>query len=165
MTTSKHLGQWQIQPREGEVHMKTSRVGLFSISATAPIVGGEADWTTAEADLVIQIGLNEMKTGNSLLDPEVQKLINRGSDGMLTFKGSGHAHDDEVRFEGTATAGNVVVPMILLGEAEEESETQREVKVSGTATFDDLHLPLPGLSHVRKIDLHIEAMLRLLRQR
>ena len=82
---SKHHGQWTVVAREGHINLKTNRIGIFTIDATAPIVGGEADWQAGQATLTLEVGINEVKTGNRLLDPEVHALVNSGSDGVLTL--------------------------------------------------------------------------------
>ena len=50
---SKHGGQWTVVAREGHINLKTNRIGIFTIDATAPIVGGEADWAAGRAQLKI----------------------------------------------------------------------------------------------------------------
>ena len=89
-----------------------------------------------------------MKTGNRLLDPEVHALVNSGSDGVLTFDGVSHVTDDEVRFEEPSVGGQRGVPLVLTGEPVDDGGDSREVKLDGTATFDDVHLPLPGFGNV-----------------
>ena len=163
MARSKHGGQWTVVAREGHINLKTNRIGIFTIDATAPIVGGEADWAAGRARLKFEVGINEVKTGNRLLDPEVHALVNSGSDGVLTFDGVGHVTDDELRFEGRAWAGNVEVPLVLTGEPVDDDGDSREVKLDGTATFDDVHLPLPGFGNVTSIDVKVEGLLKLMR--
>ena len=143
--------------------MKTNRIGIFTVDATAPIAGGEADWSGTTAHLDLQVQIDEVKTGSSLLDPEVRALVKKGSDGLLTFIRSGHVDDDEVRFEGTATSGNIKVPLVLVGSAESD-ESERDVTITGNATIDNVHIPLPGFSHVRTIEIQVEGLLRLSRK-
>ncbi len=165
MAASKKQSQWQVVAREGHITIKTSRIGMFTIDASAPIVGGEADWTSGKVTLKFQVGINEVKTGNRLLDPEVHALVNSGSDGVLTFDGEGHVSDREVRFEGRAWAGNIEVPLVLIGEPQDDGGDGelRDVKIDGTATFEDVHLPLPGMGHVKSIDVEIEGLLKLMK--
>ncbi len=162
--TASLYGKWNVLPDLGRIHMKTSRVGLISVNAHAPIIGGFADWLAHKADLAIDIGIGNISTGNALLDPEVRSLINKGSDGVLRFVGAGHATNDELRFEGHATAGNIVVPIVLLGRPGGLSEHDvLDIVLSGTATFEDIKLPLPGFGHVKKIDVHIAGDIKLVR--
>ncbi len=160
MTDNKHRGQWHVQARKGSIRMKTSRIGLFTITASAPIVGGTADWSSADAVLTFQVGINEVTTGNPLLDPEVHALVAKGSDGVLTFTGTGTVNGDDIAFAGIAKAGNVEVSLQLTGLVAGEN-ADRDVSISGTATFSDIQLPLPGLSNVNHIDVYIVGELKL----
>lgn len=147
------------------MRIKTSRIGFFSVNATAPIVGGEAQWSTSDVELTFSVGIDEVRTGNALLDPEVHALVAKGSDGNLTFVGSGKADGQDYKFVGTATAGNIEVPLELLASpqpADDDSHT-RDVSVSGTAVFKDIHIPLPGMKDLKHVDVHIEGVLRLTR--
>jgi hypothetical protein len=163
MTTSKHHGKWAVEAREGNIRLKTNRIGLIKIDAHAPIVGGEADWTATNANLLLLVGISEVTTGNMLLDPEVRALVNRGSDGVLRFEGEGTVSDDYVEFAGRAWAGNVEVPLTLTGTSEGEEHNERDVTIGGTATFHDIHLPIPGFTHVNSVDIHFEGLVKLTR--
>lgn len=163
MTSSRHHGQWQISATEGHIELVTSKIGLFSVKAHAPIIGGEADWQPDDADLKLLIGIDQAKTGNPLLDPQLRSFIKRTSDGILTFEGSGHVHDDEVNFSGEAWAGTIRVPMSLTGDSAGELDHERDVQIKGSATFTDVSIPLPGFSKVREIDIHITGFLKLTR--
>ena len=97
-----------------------------------------------------------MKTGNRLPGSGGSCPRQQWLDGVLTFDGVSHVTDDEVRFEGRAWAGNVEVPLVLTGEPVDDDGDSREVKLDGTATFDDVHLPLPGFGNVTSIDVKVE---------
>lgn len=162
VNTSIHHGQWEVQPGEGLMHLQTKRIGIFKINAKAPIVGGFADWTKQTAELQVQIGINEVKTGYSILDPQVRKLVNSGSDGILVFDGTGVVTDSSIDFEGTAKAGDVEVPLTLTGDpGADEADGSRKVSIQGTAIFDDISLPIPGFSHLNSIEIHIDGVVEL----
>jgi len=40
---------------------------------------------------------------------------------------------------------------------------ERDVTIGGTATFKDIHLPIPGFTHVNSIDIHFEGLVKLTR--
>ncbi|MEI6620675.1 MAG: hypothetical protein WCP28_02040 [Actinomycetes bacterium] len=143
--------------------MKTDRVGVFVIDAHAPILGGSADWTSQVAQLTFDVAISEVKTGNPLLDPEVHALVKKGSDGVLTYHGTGSADGDEVQFEGTAKAGDVEVPMAITGDVEGSGDDPRDLRLTGTATFSDVHIPLPGFGHVHEVKIHVVGVLQLTR--
>lgn len=163
MTESRHRGQWQVEPRMGSIQLKTDRIGIFTIDAHAPILGGTADWAAKSATLIFEVAIGEVKTGNALLDPEVHALVHKGSDGVLTFTGKGAVTGDAIRFKGTAKAGDVEVPLTITGEASGDESTSRDITISGTATFEDIHIPIPGFTHLRQIEVHITGDLKLTR--
>lgn len=163
MTTSRHHGQWQVSGSEGHIELETSRIGLFTVKAHAPILGGDADWEANSADLLLKIAIDQAKTGNPLLDPQLRSFIRRTSDGILTFEGSGHVSDDEVKFDGEAWAGTVRVPMTIAGTSHGELDHERDVKILGNATFTDVKIPLPGFSKVNEIDITVTGFLKLTR--
>lgn len=165
MAEHSHAGRWQVEANEGRLNLKTGRIGILRFNATAPIVGGEADWSKPTAELTVEIGIDQVDTGNRLMDSQVRNLVSGGSDGVLTFKGEGHVSDDEVSFEGRAWSGDVEVPMSLSGQPVDVSDEERDLNVSGTATFTDVHIPLPGLSHINKIDISVEGVIRLKREK
>lgn len=128
--------------------IRTSRIGLLSIHATAPIVHGEI----SDSNLTFTVRLDEVSTGNPLLDPEVHALIHQITTGTLTFTG----HRDGDTFTGTATAGQISVPLDLSATVSEEV-----VAVAGTSSFSDVHVPLPGMGHVKHLEVDIDGNLHL----
>jgi hypothetical protein len=151
-------GNWQLAS-ESTISLKTSRIGLFAIHAHAPVVDGTAKIEDGEVMLEFIVAINKVSTGNPLLDPEVHALVNSGSDGRLTFSGTG-AKLTEVT--GHATAGNVKVPLELAASSE-AGDDDLQLQVKGRTSFTDLHLPLPGMGHIRQIDVDIEGLLTLMR--
>ena len=130
------------------MRIRTSRIGLLTIHATAPIVAGEI----SDSDLTFTVRLDEVSTGNPLLDPEVHALIHEITTGTLTFTGQ----RDGDTFTGKATAGQISVPLDLSAH-----EGEGVVAVAGTSTFSDLHVPLPGMGHVQHLEVDIDGNLHL----
>lgn len=162
--THAHAGEWSVLSREGNIHLRTGRIGFFKMNASAPIVGGEADWSKQDASLTVLIGINEVNTGNRLMDSQVRNLVAGGSDGVLTFHGEGNVGDDAVDFEGSAWAGDVKVPMSLVGEPTDVGGDERDLSITGQAVFSDIKIPIPGLSHIDKIEVTVEGLLKLSRK-
>lgn len=151
-------GTWQLA-NESTITMKTSRIGLFGIHAHAPVVDGTARIEDGEVTLEFIVAIDQVSTGNPVLDPEVHALVHSGSDGRLTFTGTG-ATLAEVT--GHASAGNVKVPLELSA-ASAPGGDDLHLQVTGRTSFTDLHLPLPGMSHIHQIDVDIEGLLTLIR--
>lgn len=151
-------GTWTLAT-EATISMKTSRIGLFGIHAHAPVVDGTAQIADGQVRLEFIVAIDQVSTGNPMLDPEVHALVHSGSDGRLTFTGTG-ASLAEVT--GHATAGNVKVPLELSA-AGAPGGDDLELQVTGRTTFTDIHLPLPGMGHINQVDIDIEGLLTLMR--
>lgn len=158
-------GEWQVDPDSGIISLKTKRIGIFKVNAKAPIVGGLASWSKSEARLQVDIDINQIKTGYSILDPQFKKLIASGSDGILVFTGEGVNAPVDISYAGKAQAGDVVVDMTVVGNLAGETDlAAQSMAISGTATFTDISIPVPGFSQLKSIDILIEGMLQLTRQ-
>jgi len=151
-------GEWTLAD-QSTIALKTSRVGLMSFHAHAPVVRGSVVLSPENVQVEFVVAINEVSTGNPLLDPEVHALVRSGSDGTLTFSGTG-ASLAEVT--GHATAGNITVPLELSGNASASSDLV-DLQIDGKTEFRDIHLPLPGLGHIKHIDIDINGLLTLMR--
>lgn len=160
--SEQQTGKWDVSPDSGLIHLKTKRIGIFKVNATAPIVGGFLDWSSPEAQLQVKMDINQINTGYPILDPQFKKLIASGSDGILVFDGKGEQGDIETSFTGKAQAGDVVVDMAITGTPSGESGSDSQIlDVTGTATFTDVHIPIPGFSKLNTIDINVEGQLTL----
>lgn len=151
-------GQWTLAD-QSTIALKTSRVGLLSFHAHAPVVSGQVSLDPENVSVEFVVAIDRVSTGNPLLDPEVHALVNSGSDGTLTFSGTGK---DLAEVTGHATAGNVTVPLELSGTASAAADAV-DLQIDGRTQFTDIHLPLPGLGHIKHIDIDINGLFTLLR--
>ena len=142
MSTRKILGD------ASSMHIRTNRIGLLTIHATAPVVDG----TITEEALSFTVRIDHVDTGNPLLDPELHALIHQLTTGVLTFTGQ-RAGDV---FSGQAQAGEIVVPLDLSAAPDSGA-----LRVEGTSRFQDIHVPLPGLGHIRHLQVDIDGTLHL----
>jgi hypothetical protein len=151
-------GEW-VLGEESTISLKTSRVGLLSIHAKAPVVDGQVRIADGQVEMTFVVAIDQVNTGNPLLDPEVHALVRSGSDGKLTFSGAGSALQE---LNGRASAGNITVPLELSatpGDAHQEGW-----HISGQTSFQDIRLPLPGLGHIKHIDVDITGLLSLVQR-
>ena len=132
----------QVIPDGSSMHVRTSRIGLLAIEATAPVVAGS--WSPS--DLSFTVRIDAVNTGNPLLDPELHALVHRVTSGQLDYTGRG----DGPGFSGEATAGDIRVPLDL-----QTTDSDQGLQIAGTTTFQNLRLPLPGMGHVRHLEVHI----------
>jgi hypothetical protein len=128
--------------------VSTSRIGLLSIHATAPVVDG----TVSDDHLSFTVRIDEVNTGNPLLDPELHALIHQITSGTLTYSGSRTSGG----FAGQAQAGEITVPLHL-----STSSADGGLDVAGTSQFRDVHVPLPGMGHIRHLEVDIDGRLHL----
>lgn len=131
------------------MNVRTSRVGLLTIHATAPVVDG----VITDSSLEFTVRIDEVATGNPLLDPELHTLIHQITRGTLRFTGA----KDGGAFTGEATAGGITVPLTL--EATESADGP--LVVQGSSQFSDVHVPLPGLGHIKHLEVDIDGHIHL----
>lgn len=143
--------KWEIA-KEGTIQLKTNRIGFMSITAHAPMAGGSIEVSGTKRTLTFHVDIAKVKTGNPLMDHEVHNLVNKWSDGTLTFSGSESGKDWE--FVGSAVAGTVERPLTV-EVSPPPARDSSTAEVSGTATFEDVKIPLPGLDHVNTVNVHI----------
>lgn len=141
------MAQRKVVSDGSEMHVRTNRLGLLTIHATAPVVDGEVSDTT----LTFTVRIDQVETGNPLLDPELHALIREITRGTLTFSGQ---HNGGV-YEGQASAGSITVPLSLSASATDGGP----LEVSGSSQFSDVHVPLPGLGHIKHLVIDIDGRL------
>ncbi|MDQ1246497.1 MAG: hypothetical protein QG597_865 [Actinomycetota bacterium] len=152
-------GSWQVGS-DSQITLKTSRIGLFAIHAHAPVTDGVATIADGSVTLEFSVAIDQVTTGNPLLDPEVHALVHSGSDGRLVFRGEGGSLAE---LTGEATAGNISVPLELCASPTPGSGSM-DVKLNGKTEFRDIHLPLPGMGHIKQVDVDIDGLLTLMRK-
>ncbi len=144
---------------ESTISLKTSRIGLLSVHAHAPVVGGTASVGDGHVRLRFEVAIDRVRTGNPLLDPEVHALVNSSSDGILTFTGTGATLTG---VSGEASAGNVTVPLSLAASPQPDGDTWN-LDLTGRTQFRDIHVPLPGMGHIHEVDVDISGLITLMR--
>jgi hypothetical protein len=132
-----------------QMNIRTNRIGLLTIHATAPVVGG----TVSETMLEFTVRIDRVATGNPALDPELHALIRELTSGTLRFEGQRAGGG----FDGRATAGNITVPLSLNATPSESGP----LLVEGTSSFADVHVPLPGLGHIKHLRVDIDGHIHL----
>ena len=150
--TATH-GSWTVSP-DSRISLKTSRIGFVTIHAKAPVLDGTVDIAAGSVTLVFAVAIDQVSTGNPLLDPEVHALVKSGSDGRLVFTGTGGSLEG---LSGSATAGTITVPLELSGDPETSADSM-DLQISGTTEFNDIHLPLPGMGPLKLLAVAIVGL-------
>lgn len=148
-------GQWEVLADNSQLHVKTSRLGLISVQATAPVGGGrlsDADPSSGRRSLRIEVLISRVRTDEHFIDPELHELIMKTSDGVLVFEGDGIGSE----FQGNSSAGTIVLPMSLsLALGSGNAAGVLPTSVDGRVDISDMHVPLPGFSRFRSASVTI----------
>lgn len=131
-----------------QMRIRTNRIGPLKIHATAPVVNGHV----SDSDLVFSVRIDHVDTGNPLLDPELHALIGQITDGILVFQGRKSGRG----YAGTASAGAVTIPLELSVRSAVDS-----LELAGQSRFSDINIPLPGLGHIKHLEVDINGRLHL----
>jgi hypothetical protein len=144
----------------GHVRLRSGKIGLVSIDATAPVSGGELALDGDAAAFTLRLDLGQMRTGNFLMQAAARSLISSNNVHVLVYEGHGHAVDGGWRVSGTAVGGTIEVPLDLtisaIGPAGAE---MTEIEIVGSASVGRVHIPLPGLGTVDDFGFDIDARL------
>lgn len=149
---------WQLAT-ESRIEMRTSRIGMMSFHAHAPVTAGTIDLTNGIVKVEFTVAIDRVSTGNPLFDPEVHALVRSASDGNLTFTGQGSTL---TQVPGFAQAGNVKVPLdVSADERALAADAHGAVllKLSAATAFQNISVPLPGLGHISHVEVTISGTL------
>lgn len=153
--------RWMVDTVDGgHVRLRSGRIGLVSIDATAPVSGGELVLDGDAATFTLRLDLGQMRTGNFLMQAAARSLISSNNVHVLVYEGHGHGVDGGWRVSGTAVGGTIEVPLDLtisaIGPAGDE---MAEIEIVGSASVGRVHIPLPGLGTVDDFGFDIDARL------
>ena len=151
-------GEWSIEG-PSSIRLKTSRIGLMAFHAHAPVTDGAIRIADGDVELEFAVAIDQVATGNPLIDPEVHALVKAQSDGRLRFRGSGA---DLESLTGTASAGTITVPLDLAAQRKSGAQGSDDLTITGRTSFTDIHVPIPGIGHIKHIEIDIEGMLTLM---
>ena len=137
----------------------TSEVKGKSLKLRAPIDSADLTIDAAGAVLTMTIGLDRVKSGSFLLDLGIGAfLLSHGAIELL-FVGSGPAGIDPLLVGGIATSGKVVVDLELELHERESKSAEHTLEVRGTAVFDDVEVPIPGIGRLSDQTLKVWSLI------
>lgn len=154
-------GSWSVHTIDGaSVRLRSGRVGLVSVDVTAPVSGGELAIEGAEAHLTLRLALDELRTGNFLLQAAARTLVSRHDAHVLTYDGRGPVTDAGCQVTGHATSGDVdLVLDLTVTDLGTVGAPLSEIELVGSAFVGRVHLPLPGLGTVDDFSFDVDARL------
>lgn len=167
MTDAPGGQRWLVDTVDGgHVRLRSGRIGLITIDATAPVSGGELDVWGDDARFTLHLDLGGLRTGNFLLQAAARSLVSSNRVTVLVYEGSGGADAGGWRVSGTAVGGTIEVPLDLvitaIGTA---GDPMSEIDIAGSASVGTVHIPLPGIGTVEDFGFDVEARLALTRRR
>lgn len=157
--------QWEVHAVDGgHVRLRSGRIGLVSIDATAPVVGGALNLSDGAVTFTLRLSLEKLKTGNFLLQAAARSLVTSNNAHELDYEGSGAPTDSGWSVAGAAVGGSIEVPLALDITAIGPSATpMAEIDIVGSAQVGRVHIPLPGLGTVDDFGFDVEARLAMQR--
>lgn len=155
------LGSWSVHTVDGaDVRLRSGRIGLVSVDVKAPVTGGELVATADGVHFTLRIALDQLKTGNFLMQAAARTLVSRHDAVVLSYDGTGQAIGDEWHVTGTAAAGDVDLELDLVITAIGTSaDRMDEIELVGSANVGTVHLPLPGMGTIDDFSFDVDAKL------
>jgi hypothetical protein len=159
-------GQWKIETVDGAmVRLRSGRIGLVSIDVKAPVSGGELRLTADAVQLTLRLALDELKTGNFLMQGAARSIVGRNDAHVLTYAGEGLDTGIPWHVTGHAKAGSVDVELTLaITPSGPAADPMAEIDVEGSASMGRVHLPLPGLGTVDDFAFDVDGRFALVRK-
>ncbi len=153
--------QWVVHDVDGgHVRLRSGRIGLVSIDATAPVVGGSLTIAEASVTFTLKLALEKLKTGNFLLQAAARSLVTSNKAHELDYEGTGGTTGEGWSVTGSAVGGTIEVPLALAITAIGPSDSpMAEIDIMGSAQVGRVHIPLPGLGTVDDFGFDVEAKL------
>jgi hypothetical protein len=137
----------------------TSEVKGKTLTLKAPIDSTDLTIDSAGAVLTMTIGLDRVKSGSFLLDLGVGAFLSSYGAKALLFVGSGPAGVDPLLVGGVATSGRVAVDLELELRPLEFTEAEMVLEVRGTAVFEDVEVPIPGIGRISDLTLQVWGLI------
>lgn len=148
----------------GHVRLRSGKIGLVSIDATAPVSGGELVLDGDAARFTLRLDLSQMRTGNFLMQAAARSLVSSNNVHSLDYTGEGSVTASGWQVSGTAVGGTIEVPLELAITAIGPSDDpMAEIDIVGSASVGRVHIPLPGLGTVDDFGFDIDARLAMQR--
>ena len=156
------VGEWEIAAVDGaDVRLRSGRVGLLSVDVSAPVAGGLLQITAQEIHLTLNLALDQLKTGNFLLQSAARSVVTRYQAHTLVYSGKGPV-GEIWSVTGIARAGSIEVELDLtITPIASASAPIGEIEIVGSANMGTVHLPIPGMGTIEDFSFDVDAKLAL----
>lgn len=150
--------RWEIGDDAGHVRLRSGRIGLVSVDVRAPVVEGSFSIDDDELALSLRLRLDQLRTGNPLLQMAARSLVTRHEAHVLAYDGRGPL-GEHWQVAGTATAGDIALELAIDVTSIPDRDQIAALEISGSAKVGTVHLPLPGLGTVEDFAFDVEGRL------
>jgi hypothetical protein len=152
-------GSWALRPDDRPlIRLTSQRVGLVSLDVTAPVVVCQLNLAEETAELVLQLSLNELKTGNFLMQGAARALVRKFDGDALTFDATGAGGPAPWAVAGIAHSGHVDVPLeIKASPVGPGGDPMSHLHLTGTAVMEEVNIPLPGIGRIKDFTFAVEG--------
>lgn len=156
------VGRWEIRAVDGaEVRLRSGQLGLMNLDVVAPVSSGLLHVTKHEITLTLRLALDQLKTGNFLLQSAARSIVSRYQAHTLVYSGTGPA-GESWSVAGAAQAGTIEVDLDLtITPVASPTAPIGEIEITGSASMGTVHLPIPGLGTIDNFSFDVDAKLAL----
>ena len=156
------VGEWEIAAVDGaDVRLRSGRVGLMSVDVSAPVASGLLQITAQEITVTLNLALDQLKTGNFLLQSAARSIVTRNKANELVYSGKGPV-GEIWSVTGIARAGSIEVELDLtITPIASASSPMGEIEIVGSANMGTVHLPIPGMGTIEDFSFDVDAKLAL----
>ena len=157
------VGEWQINAVDGaDVRLRSGRIGLVSVDVSAPVASGLLHVSADEITLTLNLALDQLKTGNFLLQSAARSIVTRNKAHELVYSGKGPV-GEIWSVTGIARAGSIEVDLDLtITPIASATAPMGQIEIVGSANMGTVHLPIPGMGTVEDFSFDVDAKLALL---
>jgi hypothetical protein len=111
--------------------------------------------------LTLNLALDQLKTGNFLLQSAARSIVTRNKAHELVYSGSGPI-GQTWSVAGIAQSGSIEVDLALtLTPIASATSPMGEIEIVGSANMGTVHLPIPGMGTVEDFSFEVDAKLAL----
>ena len=149
---------------EAVVRLRSNRIGVMNLEATAPIRRGLVTVTDAEVTVDLVLALDRLRT-SFLLERAARSLIAQHKAHDLSYAGTGSGGPSPWQVQGDAVCVDVVIDLAVtvtpMGPAH---DPMSRVDLLGHAALGRVELPLPGLGGIDDLRVTLDSVLDLVPQ-
>lgn len=152
-------GVWRVTTPDAHVSLRSNRIGLMDLQASAPVRSGLVTVTADAARLELLLALEQLRAPFPL-ERAARALLSAHRVHDLAYVATGPGGEAPWSVRGNAIAGEVVVDLAVKvtprGPLHDE---MAQVELHGSAALGAVDLPLPGLGRIDDLRVSLDSVL------